>query len=313
MTDEIVVKEENKIMDIYYSEIKDKLEYNEIYKKEKELSKNINDLSTYYEVGKLLSEAGKHYGEGIIKKYSVKLTEELGKGYTYTTLTRMLKFYHLMGNIALSAQYLNVTWSHFIELLPINDINKVNYYLKITKEQNLSRDKLREKIKSKEYERLDDKTKEKLKEGINVKPEIGDFIRHPIIVPSDIKITNEKQLHIRILENIESFMNQLGEGYTFMASEYKLVIDNRNYHIDLLLFNYIYNCFVVVELKFGEVKKEDYGQIKFYMNYIDSNLKRINQEYTYGIIVCQKEDECIIQYCYKDRISTTTYKIEEKI
>jgi len=144
----------------YYNEIKTELINNEIYKKVKDYSKNRGDLNAYYNVGKLLNDAGKHYGESIIKQYSIKLTNELGKGYTFTSLTRIKQFYFIIEKLATMSQYL--TWSHYCELIPLNDIQKIKYYKKITEEQNLSVRELRNRIKTKEYERLDDKTKELL-------------------------------------------------------------------------------------------------------------------------------------------------------
>ena len=111
----------------YYDEIKNKLIDNEINKKVKNYSIIRNDLDTYYSVGKLLNKAGKHYGEGIIKNYSEKLTKELGKGYTFTSLTRMRKFYIFIQKVATVSQYLS--YGHYIELLPYDDINKVRYYI----------------------------------------------------------------------------------------------------------------------------------------------------------------------------------------
>ena len=144
----------------YYNEIKQELINNETYKKVKDYSKNRSDLETYYNVGRLLSEAGKHYGEGIIKEYSKKLTIELGKGYSKRNLWLMLKFYETKEKMqTLSAQ---LTWSHYCELLPIKDINIINYYINTTIQQNLSVRELRNKIKNREYERLDDTTKHKL-------------------------------------------------------------------------------------------------------------------------------------------------------
>ena len=130
----------------YYENIKEELISNEVYKKVKDYSKNRSDLKTYYNVGKILSETGKHYGESIIKEYSKKLTNELGKGYTYTALVRMKQFYLININIATMSQQL--TWSHYCELLSLNNIDKINYYVKITEEQNLSVRELRHKIKN---------------------------------------------------------------------------------------------------------------------------------------------------------------------
>ena len=144
----------------YYKEIKDLLISNEVYKKVKDYSKNKSDLNTYYNVGKILVDAGKQYGEGIIKKYSVKLTIELGKGYSKRNLWLMLKFFELKEKMqTLSAQ---LTWSHYVELLSINDIEKVKYYIKLVENSNLSVRELRSRIKNKEYKRLPKETKEKL-------------------------------------------------------------------------------------------------------------------------------------------------------
>ena len=151
----------------YYNEIKTELINNEITRRVKDYSKNRSDLNTYYNVGKLLSDAGKHYGEGIIKEYSKRLTNEFGKGYTFTSLTRMKKFYNLIKKLATVSQHLS--YGHYVELLPINSIDKINYYIKIIEEQNLSVRELRIKIKNKEYERLDERTKEKLKEKRRIK------------------------------------------------------------------------------------------------------------------------------------------------
>ena len=129
----------------YYNEIKEILINNEVTKKVKDYSKNKSDLGSYYQVGKILYDAGKHYGEGIIKEYSKKLTKELGKGYSNRNLWLMLRFYEQREKMQTLSAHL--TWSHYIELLPLNDINTINYYIKIVEEQNLSVRELRHKIK----------------------------------------------------------------------------------------------------------------------------------------------------------------------
>ena len=146
----------------YYGEIKQELINNEIIKRVKEYSKNRSDLKTYYNVGKLLSEAGKHYGEGIIKEYSTKLIGDVGKKYNERTLRRFKQFYETFSNQKWSTLSTELTWSHYSELLFLNNVNEINYYIKIAEQQNLSVRQLRERIKNQEYERLDDKTKEKL-------------------------------------------------------------------------------------------------------------------------------------------------------
>ena len=291
----------------YYDEIKNELVNNEITKKVKDYSKNRSDLTTYYNVGKLLSEAGKHYGEGIIKEYSKRLTNEFGTKFGITLLKRIRQFYIVIEKGATMSHQLS--WSHYCELLPVNSIDKINYYIKITKEQNLSIRELRAKIKNNEYERLDESTKEKLKEKEELK--VPDLVKNPIQIKntSGNNEISEKVLQKLILEDIPSFLDELGNGFTFVRNEYKIKIGDRYNYIDLLLFNYEFNCFVVVELKVSELKKEHIGQIEFYMNYIDKNLKNINQNKTIGIIICKKENRYVIEYCSDGRILAREYEL----
>ena len=291
----------------YYDEIKKELLNNEITKKVKNYSINKSDLNTYYNIGKLLKEAGKHYGEGIIKEYSKRLTSEFGKGYSKRNLWLMLKFYELKEKVqTVSAQ---LSWSHYCELLQVNSIDKINYYIKITEEQNLSVRELRERIKNKEYERLDEETKNKLKNKEELK--VPDLVKNPIQIKntSDYNEISEKVLQKLILEDIPSFLKELGNGFSFIDSEYKIKIGDRYNYIDLLLFNYEFNCFVVVELKVSELKKEHIGQIEFYMNYIDKNLKSINQNKNIVIIICKKENKYVIEYCSDNRIIAREYEL----
>ncbi len=293
----------------YYNEIKNELINNEVYKRVKDYSKNRNELSTYYNVGKLLSEAGKHYGEGIIENYSKNLVIDVGKKYNKRTLFRIKQFYNLIEKQKVSPLATQLTWSHYCELLSIKDINEINYYINISEKQNLSKRQLREKIKSKEYQRLDDNTKLKLinKEEIVV----SDFIKNPIIIRNKYNVDKEhmteKILQRLILEDIENFLLELGDGFSFIKSEYKIKIGNTYNYIDLLLFNYIYNCFVVIELKVTELKKEHIGQIEVYMNYVDKNIKTINQDKTIGVIICKKDNGYYIEYSSDSRIYHKEY------
>ena len=293
----------------YYEEIKNELINNEITKKVKDYSKNRSDLTTYYNVGKLLSEAGKHYGEGIIREYSRKLTIELGTKYSIRVLYKMLKFYNFMVVEKLPTLSAKLTWSHYDELLKLNDIDEINYYIMITEQQNLSVRQLREKIKNKEYERLDEVTKNKL--ITNTSPTVIDFIKNPILIKNNTntEIISEKVLQRIIMEDLSSFLKELGNGLTFVENEYKIKIGNSYNYIDLLLYNIDFNCYVVVELKVTELKKEYIGQIEVYMNYIDKNLKKITQDKTIGIIICKKDNKFIMEYCSDKRILAKEYKL----
>ena len=188
----------------YYNEIKNKLIDNEITKKVKDYSKNRSDLNTYYNVGKLLSEAGKHYGEGIIKEYSKRLTLDIGKGYGISNLKRMRQFYYIVEKgVALPHQ---LSWSHILSLLPIEDINAIKYYIDISIKQCLSYRELRTRIKNKEYERLSEDTKNKL---INKEQQkVEDLIKNPIIIKND---NNCEVISEEILQKIKviKYRNQL--------------------------------------------------------------------------------------------------------
>ena len=146
----------------YYNKIKNELINNEINRKVKDYSKNKGDLETYYNVGKMLTEAESHYGDNIIESYSKKLMSDVGKKYNRRTLFRMRQFYQIFKNEKVSPLATQLSWSHYVELLPLKDVNKVYYYISICETLNLTRDELRERIKSKEYDRLDDNTKNKL-------------------------------------------------------------------------------------------------------------------------------------------------------
>ena len=304
----------NEFEENIYGEIKKELVQSVIDKKVDTYFTNKNELVHYYNVGKMIvdaqgGESRAKYGDGLIRKISKRLTKELNKGYSYRSLNLMRKFYLFQKVQPVAAQ---LSWSHYIELLSLKDINEVNYYIDISINQNLSRNKLREKIKSQEYQRLDNKTKNKL---INKeKLDVWDNIKNPIYINTyndniDKENIQEKALKSFILRDMENFLEQLGEGFYFRKSEYKIMIGNKPNYIDLLLFNAIYNCHVVVELKITNSKKDHLGQIQVYKNYIDKHIKNINQNKTIGIIVCKKDDKYLIEYSSDDRIRITTYEL----
>lgn len=291
----------------YYEEIKNEFINNEINKKVKNYLINRKDLETRYNVGKLLSEAGKKYGEGIINEYSKKLTLELGKGYNVTNLKRYRQFYMLIQKGAPMAHQLS--WSQYVELLSIKDMPKVVFYINLCIKQNLTKRQLRERIKSKEYERLSESAKSKFVG--NEQPLLPDLVKNPILIKNTNKYTeiSEKVLQQFILEDIINFMQELGSGFSFVSNEYPKKIGKNYNYIDLLLYNIDFNCYVVVELKVTKLKKEHIGQIEIYMNYIDKNLKKSNQDKTIGIIICKKDNEYIIEYCSDKRIISREFEL----
>ena len=290
----------------YYNEIKNELINNEINRKVKSYSINKSDLNTYYNVGKLLLDAGNQYGESIIKEYSLRLTEDLGPGYSQRNLRNMRQFYKVSQKWqTVSAK---LSWSHYCEILWFDD-NKFQYYIKITELNNLSIRQLRKRIKSNEYERLPEFTKNKLIE--QKESNIVDFVKNPILIKNsnNYDIFSEKVLQKLILEDIENFLDELGNGFTFIKSEYPIKLNDRYNYIDLLLYNIKYKCYVVVELKVTEFKSEYISQVQKYMNYIDKNIKETLNNNTMGILICKKENKFVIEYCSDERIAVRKYEL----
>ena len=271
---------------------------------------NKSKLETYYNIGKELAEAGKHYGEGIVKTYAEKLTKEFGKGFQYKELYKMLQFYNLIEKVGTVCRQL--TWSHYRYLLSLKNLEEVKYYIDVTIRNNLSVRELIDRIKSDEYGRLTPETKLKLKEEKEVS--------QPEMVPGTILIPYNKtkeQLTEKVLEevivtNISYVMKQLGEGYCFIDNQYKINIGNKNNYIDILLFNIKYNNYVVIELKVREFRKEDVGQILLYMNYIDKEVKNITHNKTMGIIITKEVDKFVVRYVNHDNIAISSINLVEQ-
>ena len=234
---------------------------------------------------------------------------EVGKKYNERTLRYMRQFYEIFSSIKWNPLGSKLSWSHFRELLIVKNIDAIMYYIDICERNNLTRRQLQERIKSKEYDRLSSETKNKLitKEQLNV----NDLIPNPIIIKTNIKKEelSEYALKELLLNNLDDFLNQLGMGFTYIGNEYKIKVGNTYNYIDLLLYNIKYRCYVVVELKITELKKEHTGQIMTYMNYIDKNIKTIEQNDTVGIIICKQDNEYVIKYCSDDRIIAREYEL----
>ena len=299
----------------YYNEIKSILIDNAIGRKVREYKSNQKDLESYYNVGKLLVEAqgGEErakYGNGLIKEYSKRLTSELGKGYSIQNLKNMRRFYLVVEkrqSLIVQFKSLNISWTFIIKLLKLNDINELLYYINCINKMNLTTRELDSKLKSKEYERLDSKIREKLvkQEEVSVKDKIPD----PIVLEGleyKEKLT-EKVVQKWIDENPASFCKSLGEGYTYCGSQYKIKIGANYNYIDVLLFNVMDMNYVVVEIKVTEIKKEHIGQIQTYMNYIDINLKKEFHNKTTGILLVRENNKWLIKYINGDDVTIRNF------
>ena len=220
----------------------------------------------------------------------------------------MRKLYLIFEKVGSVPQQL--TWTNLYIILSMNEESKRNYYINICVKQNLSSRQLKEKIKNKEYERLEYKDNiELISDNNNLS--IKDMIKNPIIIKTEkyVDNLNEKALKSFILEKIEEFLLELGYGFTYVGSEYKL----GKYKCDLLFYNYELKSFVVIELKIRKLKIGDIGQIKFYMNYIDLNIKKDYMNKTIGIILCRENDEIVIKYITDDSILFSCYKLKQSV
>ena len=302
----------------YLNNIKALIEKDIVLKKKHKLIEENSKLTTYFKIGKLIVEAQggesrAKYGNGLINEWSKELTNLYGKGYDTSNLKRMRKLYLVFQKggavphqfTKLGAVPQQLTWTNLSIILPIKEESKRNYYINLCMKQDLSSRKLKEKIKNKEYERLEYKDNiELITDDSEIT--IKDMIKNPILIKMNKKIDklSEKALKQFILEKIEDFLLELGYGFLFAGSEYKL----GKHKCDLLFFNTELNSYVVIELKIRKLKPIDIGQIKYYMNYIDSNIKKDYMNKTIGIILCKEDDEIVVKYVTDERILFSTYK-----
>ena len=292
----------------YLNNIKELIENDRVLKKKNKLIEENSILNTYFEIGKLIIEAqggeGRtKYGNGLIKEWSEELTKLYGKGYDISNLKRMRQFYLVFQK---GGPLGHLSWTHYRYILPIKEKSKRNYYINLCMKQNLSKRQLLEKIKNREYERLEYKDNiELITDSSEIT--IKDMINNPILIKINRKIEKleEKALKQFILEKIEEFLLELGYGFTYVGSEYRL----GKFKCDLLFFNYELNCFVVIELKIRKLMPSDIGQIKYYMNYIDGNVKKYYMNKTIGIILCKEDNQIVVKYVTDERVLFSTYEL----
>ena len=203
-----------------------------------------------------------------------------------------------------------LSWTNIIKILPIKDENKRNYYINLCIKNNLSKRELTDAIKSNAYERLVDKP-DKIDIIVPTKYSITMDMKNPIIIPVKNKVTSEYDLELNILANMDFFFRQLGNGFTYVGHQYK-ISDGKNYYfLDILLFNIEFNCYVIVELKLRELKKEDKAQIEFYMKLVDEQLKKPFHNKTIGIIISKESDNFIVNFVRQDDIVPLFYELEQ--
>ena len=301
----------------YYEQVESLIKKNEINKGVRALQDNSETLYTYWSIGKLIVEAQggekrAKYGDGLIKEWGHRLSEKYGKGYDKSNLTRMRLFYIYFPIVGTVCQLL--TWSHYRYILPLKNPNEMNYYINQVMLNKLSVRELRKEIKNKSFDRLSYKDKNNIEIiSDNSKLTIEDMIKDPIILKSDIDTNeiNEAIIHKYIISLLENKFLELGTGFALVGHEYKIVIDNNTYHIDLLFFNIKLNAYVVVEFKTRALKPQDIGQLEFYVNYIQNYIKENNQSKTIGILIVKKKNKFVIEYTTNPDVYVTTYMLSK--
>ena len=296
----------------YKKELIKLVEKTEVNKEYHDYFKNKDLVNNYFEIGKLLIEAqgGEErakYGNGLIKEWSIELTEKYGKGYSCSNLKYMRLFYLIFKKSQPLAVLL--TWSNICLLLPIKNENKRNYYINMCIKKNLSKRELQKEIKNNSFERLSlaDKENIKLISDKNEVLTIKDTLKDPVLIPinEDLDNVSEEKLAKIIRKELEIFLLELGCGYTYAGKEVRM----GESYCDLLFFNYEFNCFVVIELKTRKIKKEDIGQLEYYINYVDENMKKESFNPTIGVLVAKEGNYLVMRYCTNKNIYKTTYKI----
>ncbi len=304
----------------YFDKIRNIIEEKEVNDRVRYLESNKETIKTYFEIGKLLTEAQggekrAKYGDNLIKEWSVKLSKEYGKNYSRRNLELMRRFYVLFRKTNTVCSQSNLSWSHYRYLLKFDDENERNYYINRCIENNLSVRGLINEIKADSFNRLSYADKKNIKligERENKELRIEDMLHDPIIINIDEEEKlSEKVLKKYILKELEKVFLELGTGFTFVGSEYKVMYNDKNYFIDLLFFNYKLNRFMACELKKTQVTAKDIGQTLNYMKVIDRTLKELHHNKTMGIIISRKNNKLILEYVSDLDIFLTTYKLNK--
>ena len=301
----------------YYKEVESLIKQNEINKGVRALQDNSETLHTYWNIGRLIVEAqgGKKrakYGDGLIKEWGLKLSEKYGRNYDKSNLSKMRKFYTIFPIV--DAVRPQLTWTHYRYILPLKNANERKYYINQIILNNLSSRELQKEIKNKAFDRLSyaDKENIKLIDEENTTPlTIEDMIKDPIILKIDKNTNevNEKAIHKYIISLLENKFLELGTGFALVGHEYKIKIGASYNYIDLLFFNIKLNAYIVVEVKTKESKPQDIGQLEFYVNYIEKNIKESNNNKTIGILIVKKKNKFVIKYTTSTDIYVTTYML----
>lgn len=273
-------------------------------------SVNKTIVLTYYEIGKMIVEEEQRgenrakYGQYLLSGLSMKLTSEFGKGFSVTNIKQMRSFYVSYSKGQKVSDEFNLSWSHYLKLMRINDINERRFYEIEAHKNNWSLKEFERQYNSALYTRLAlsrdrDKVLELAEKGLVIeKPK--DAIKDPYILEflglPEHHYYSESDLEQVLIDKLEHFLLELGTGFTFVARQKRITFDDKHFRVDLVFYNRLLKCFVLIDLKIGELKHQDIGQMQMYVNYYDRDIKLAEENKTIGIILCQNKSEAVVQY-----------------
>ncbi|MEJ5167837.1 MAG: PDDEXK nuclease domain-containing protein [Arcobacteraceae bacterium] len=270
---------------------------------------NATMTQTYYEIGKRIveeeqgGESRAEYGKALLKNLSVELIKEFGKGFSVDNLENMRKFYLSFSNSETLSRKFNLSWSHYIFLTRIDNQDERNFYEIEALENSWSLRELKRQFDTGLFERLAlSKDKSKLKE-LSTKGQIvqsiDDMIKDPYILEfvglPELSCYSESELEQKLMDKLEHFLLELGKGFTFVARQKRITIDEKHFKVDLVFYNRFLKSFVVIDLKIGELKHQDIGQMMMYVNYFDRYEKAEDENPTIGIILCKDKSKTLVE------------------
>lgn len=282
---------------------------------------------TYYEIGRMIVEdeqQGKEraeYGKKVLKELSAELTDNFGKGFSVENLDRMRFFYKTYAAQISSTPLTKFTlsWSHYLKLMRIQNPDERSFYEIECAANNWSLKELQRQSDSALYERL---ALSRDKEGVKQLAEIGQMIEKPADILKDPYILefldlpdnhkySESEFEQSLIDKLEHFLLELGKGFTFVGRQVRFTFDEKHFKVDLVFFNRMLSCFVVIDLKIGELTHQDLGQMQMYVNYYDRFVRLPNENKTIGIVLCKDKSQTLVEITLpedNDSIFASRYK-----
>lgn len=270
---------------------------------------NIAMVYTYFEIGRIIVEDEQNgnsraeYGKEVLKSLSERLTRKFGKGFSVENLDRMRFFYKTYANSSTLLTNFTLSWSHYLFLMRIDNKAERDFYEKEAENSNWSLRELKRQFDSSLYERLalskdKDEVKKLSAQGIIIeKP--ADIVKDPYVLeflglPEQASYS-ESELEQELINKLESFLLELGKGYAFVGRQVRITFDEKHFYVDLIFYNRILQCFVLIDLKIGEISHQDLGQMQMYVNYYDRFVKLEHENKTVGIVLCKKKDDALVE------------------